>query len=376
MLDWLIVGGGVHGTHLSLALRSAGVRGDRLLVLDPHEEPLDVFFRHVDATSMQYLRSPAVHHLALDPYGLKRFARRAGRRVARFFHPYDRPGLALFREHVASLVRQEGLRELRRRAWAQRLVRRGAGFVVETSDGALTARRVVLAPGHSTNLELPAWATHGGLSESHLFAPSFSRATLRDDEPLVVVGGGISAAQLACSEARRRGDGATVTIVARHAPRVFRFDSDPEWLGPLAMRAFQRDRSVSSRRRMIQEARHRGSMPPEVHSDLRRLIHEGRLAWRTAEVTAATRIGACTHRLDLSDGASFTGQVVLARASHARDRAVHWSTTLRSRWGFRSHPAASPYSRTGSSGRPGSTSPGASPSSSWVPAPATSSAPV
>jgi hypothetical protein len=77
VLDWLIVGGGVHGTHLSLALLAAGVPEDRLQVVDPHDEPLEVFFRHVEATSMQYLRSPAVHHLALDPYGLKRFARGA-----------------------------------------------------------------------------------------------------------------------------------------------------------------------------------------------------------------------------------------------------------------------------------------------------------
>jgi cation diffusion facilitator CzcD-associated flavoprotein CzcO len=312
VLDWLIVGGGVHGTHLSLALLAAGVPEDRLQVVDPHDEPLEVFFRHVEATSMQYLRSPAVHHLALDPYGLKRFARGDGRRVARFFHPYDRPGLVLFREHVASLVEREGLHRLRRRGWARRIRRRDRGFVVDTSAGSIATRRVVLAPGHSTSLELPSWAAAAGLSDSHLFAPGFSRADLRDDEPLVIVGGGLSAAQLACTEAKRRSAPGAVTLVARHAPRVFRFDSDPEWLGPLAMRSFHRERCVATRRRMIQEARRRGSMPPEVHAEVRRLVHEGRLTWRTAEVAGVVPLEGTAHRLELSDGSSLAGRVVLA----------------------------------------------------------------
>jgi len=36
MLDWLIVGGGVHGTHLSRVLvGAAGVQPDKIRVLDP-----------------------------------------------------------------------------------------------------------------------------------------------------------------------------------------------------------------------------------------------------------------------------------------------------------------------------------------------------
>ena len=40
-LDWLILGGGVHGMHLAHTLRRRGrVPADRLRVLDPHDEPL------------------------------------------------------------------------------------------------------------------------------------------------------------------------------------------------------------------------------------------------------------------------------------------------------------------------------------------------
>jgi len=38
MLDWLIVGGGIHGTHLALVLTArGGVDPERLRILDPHE---------------------------------------------------------------------------------------------------------------------------------------------------------------------------------------------------------------------------------------------------------------------------------------------------------------------------------------------------
>ena len=61
-LDWLIVGGGVHGTHLSHVLvNRAGVAPDRVRVLDPQEHPLETFWRVTGATGMRYLRSPGVH---------------------------------------------------------------------------------------------------------------------------------------------------------------------------------------------------------------------------------------------------------------------------------------------------------------------------
>lgn len=41
MLAWLIIGGGIHGTHLAHLLTAAkGVPRERLRVLDPHPEPL------------------------------------------------------------------------------------------------------------------------------------------------------------------------------------------------------------------------------------------------------------------------------------------------------------------------------------------------
>ena len=75
MLEWLIIGGGVHGTHLShLLVHGAGVPDDRLRVLDPHPEPLAVWRRHTARCGMRHLRSPATHHIDLPILSLYRFA--------------------------------------------------------------------------------------------------------------------------------------------------------------------------------------------------------------------------------------------------------------------------------------------------------------
>ncbi|NCC37207.1 MAG: hypothetical protein EOM24_35145, partial [Chloroflexia bacterium] len=79
MLDWLIIGGGLHGTHLALVLTArAGVPAERLRILDPHAHLLAHWDRCTSATGMTYLRSTLVHHLALDPHDLWHFARRRG----------------------------------------------------------------------------------------------------------------------------------------------------------------------------------------------------------------------------------------------------------------------------------------------------------
>ncbi|WP_044987788.1 FAD/NAD(P)-binding protein [Sorangium cellulosum] len=288
-LDWLIIGGGVHGTYLSHALvQRGGASPDRVRVLDPHPQPLDTFWRVTGATGMTYLRSPGVHHLDLDPYALRRFAKRgAGRRHARFVYPYDRPGLEFFRLHTEHVVREHRLDARRERCRAHRIERTETGYRVETDLGSLLTRRLVLAVGLAEQLCIPRWAqalaAHAEARVHHIFAPSFRREDLAGASSVAIVGGGISAAQLACALAAA---GTEVTVVARHEARVHRFDSDPEWLGPRAMTGFTRTRDLAERRRQIAAARHRGSMPPEIASALRREARTGRVRWVEAEPLA------------------------------------------------------------------------------------------
>ncbi|MCU0687258.1 MAG: FAD/NAD(P)-binding protein [Polyangiaceae bacterium] len=319
-LDWLIVGGGVHGTHLSHVLvNRAGVAPARVRVLDPQELPLATFWRVTAATGMRYLRSPGVHHVDLHPYALRRFAKRgAGKRVARFVYPYERPGLAFFRAHTEHVVQEHGLGALRERGRATAITRLEGGYRVETDQGALDARRVVLALGLAEQLCVPAWAQalRGDGRVDHIFSATFHREAITDAASVAIVGGGISAAQLACALAAA---GTEATIIARHAPRVHRFDSDPGWLGPKAMVGFACTRDPRERRRQIASARHRGSMPPEIASELRREARGGRVKWLEAEPLAAHATATGVQiRLDRAPYVVDAARVVLATGFETR----------------------------------------------------------
>ncbi|MDX2092197.1 MAG: FAD/NAD(P)-binding protein [Kofleriaceae bacterium] len=287
VLDWLVVGGGIHGTHLSHVLvHAAGVPADRVRVLDREPVPLAAFWRCVEACGMTSLRSPGVHHLDLHPYSLLQFARTEGRRVAGFVPPYDRPKLPLFRAHCDYVIERHGLHALRAIADTYRIVAQPWGYRVETSAGHLDTKRVVLALGAGGELALPRWA-EGTQASWHIFHADFTRPPARAHARVAIIGGGITAAQLALSLAR---DGARPTVVARHPIREHRFDSDPGWLGPLEMERFARG-TPATRRALIGNARHRGSLTPELRRAVARAERDKKLAWLHAEVAGVAHTG-------------------------------------------------------------------------------------
>lgn len=78
MLDWLIIGGGIHGTHLAHVLvNQCGFSADAIRILDPHEALLAAWSQRTTNTGMRYLRSPRVHHIDLDYRSLERFAQQS-----------------------------------------------------------------------------------------------------------------------------------------------------------------------------------------------------------------------------------------------------------------------------------------------------------
>jgi hypothetical protein len=295
MLEWLIVGGGIHGTHLSLVLRDAGVSDSSVRILDPWERPMARWTELTRRTGMTFLRSPGVHHIGLDPYDLFRFAgRRRARDGGHFRGRYRRPSLEIFQGHAQARSSEAGLEALRDEAWATDLHRIPGGFRVETTRGGLEARRVILALGSPAPGELPHWAKglgkEGG-SVCHLFDPDLDpdvlgRRATDSGRPVAVVGGGISAVQVALRLAR---EGAPVLLLARSPLRVHPFDSDPGWLGPKYLRAFHRERSARARRSLLREARHRGSMPEEVAGALRVAVERGEVEFLLGGIVAARR---------------------------------------------------------------------------------------
>ena len=291
MLDWVIIGGGVHGTYLSNVLvNQIDVGSDRVVVVDPFAEPLARWKHCTKNTGMTHLRSPVVHHLGLGPMDLLEFSRSsAGRKVADFRPPYDRPGLELFEVHTREIIEQGNLRALREQGRASALSRseRG-GFQVETDRGVLEARQVVLATGSGEKLAWPSWAgelLEQGARVEHIFDQKFRAEDLKEGEEVIIVGLGISGAQLAQRLATRQSLG--VTLLGRQGVKVHQFDSEPCWLGPKCQAPFRKVKDYKERRELINQARHRGSMPQDVALGLEQLTQWERVKLKNGEVDQA-----------------------------------------------------------------------------------------
>ncbi len=327
MLDWLVIGGGIHGTYLSLALTLGGrVARDRLRVLDPHEAPLARWNACTENVGMEFLRSPFVHHLDPQPFGLRAFAPSKGRGKRAFLGRYLRPSLSLFRAHTESMITKHGLASMRLHGEATSIAPIPFGLRVETERGPLDARRVLLAIGMSDQPAIPDWARRvreEGGRVHHVFEPGFSRVQMAPFRHVVVVGGGISAAQTALALAKR--EEGTVTLLSRHPARVHAFDSDPGWMGPKNLDHFARVSDHDVRRKLIRQARHRGSMPDDVASALRRAVNERRLSLRIAGVSSATLVDG-NPEMSLDDGGAplVADAVVLATGFESRRPGGEW----------------------------------------------------
>lgn len=312
--DWLIIGGGIHGTHLSLHLtRRGGVAPERIRVLDPHAAPLAVWDRVTRAVGMEYLRSPIVHNMHWDQGSLGLFARLNQQApMTRFIPPFGRPSLELFNAHASHLIQKFGLDKLRIQGRAESIRRTESGWRVETSEGALDTNNIVLAIGLSEQPYWPEWARpfHADVRVQHIFEPDFDRDNLADWKHLIVTGGGITAAQVALALAER--NPGTVTLVRRHDERVFDFDSDVGWMNAINLKRFALIENPDERRRVIRQARHRGSMPRDVANALAAAVQTGaiHLIESGVESLSVEKDGLC---LTLSNGQTLsTDQIILA----------------------------------------------------------------
>lgn len=283
MLDWLIIGGGIHGVHIAARLLGdAGVAPERLRIVDPSDRLIARWRTCTATTGMTYLRSPSVHHLDINPSSLQRFAgKRKSRKSGLFAPPYDRPALALFNAHCDQVMATFGLSDLhiRDRAMACSVDADGVGVQL-ASGGEIAAQNLVLAIGAGEQPEWPDWAPRNDARVHHIYEPGFD-GWPSTRETVVVAGGGISAGQVSL---RLLQEGHEVHLISRHPLRQHQFDSDPGWLGPKNMASFGREPDVDRRRAIIAEARHKGSVPPDVGRALRQAIAGDQLRWHEGEV--------------------------------------------------------------------------------------------
>ena len=292
-LDWVIIGGGIHGVHLAVQLiDKAGVAPERLRIIDPGPTLLRSWQRCSTNTGMRYLRSPAVHHLDIDAWSLLRYADAKGDRETQaepmFAAPYSRPSLTLFAEHCAAVMSRYGLEDLHLQDRATEIALSCDGVSVQLGESdALSARHVLLAMGTAAQPRWPMWASTlmaHGVKIYHIFDPGFHLKPEAWPERVAVIGSGISGAQAAM----RLADGKReVHWIARSALRKHQFDSDAGWIGPKHMRRFSAVRSLKKRRAMIRSARHVGSVPPDVYIQVKASIQRNKIQFHQGEMTAS-----------------------------------------------------------------------------------------
>lgn len=301
-LQWLVIGGGLHGVHLAVRLvGEAGIDAKQLALLDPADRLLDRWLTFTAATGMTHLRSAGVHHLDIEPSSLNHMAgNRRQRPVGLMRGRYDRPSLPLFNAHCDRVIKRFDLATRHLRGHATHLEPGRDGVHITLCDGRqIEAQRVVLAMGAGCQPEWPSWAPKDSPCIQHIFEGGKRPVGVpNDDGRRLVVGGGISAAQVAL---RHVAAGKPVTLVSRHRFRVHYFDSDPGWLGPKLMPTFRRVRDPNKRRHMLHEARHRGSVTPEVHQSLRAAMASNRLDVRVDDVSGL-QVDSAGLRLELASG--------------------------------------------------------------------------
>ncbi|BBM83122.1 NAD(P)-binding domain-containing protein [Candidatus Uabimicrobium amorphum] len=300
MLDWLVIGGGPQGVHLANHLRYNGVCSSRLVILDPHSTPLARWNHHTTNTGMTHMRSPLVHSLGIKPFELESYVDEPqfkndklnlaeGCDEHDFIPPYDRPSLRLFMHHAQFVVNKAGLMDSWYQGKAEVIESTNNGYQVKTEKGVVfEAKNVVLALGIGDQPNWPEWAkvlkqSSDSNGVHHIFDPDFRRDQIATSDNVTIVGGGISAVQLALTLLEINPN-RQIIIVSHHRLRESDFDSDPGWLGPKYLEKFNAEQDYAQRRTMIQEARNVGSLASEVMYSLQIAMHNQKIDWKLVKI--------------------------------------------------------------------------------------------
>lgn len=278
----VVCGAGPHGLAVALHLldRDPSLLDD-LVVVDPAGW-LGTWHDQFARLGIDRLRSPAVHHPGCDPHGLDDWRCRLGEPSDL---PYGIPTTDQFARYCAELVEDAGIAEhvvsteVRGIHPGQRQSR------VELADGTTIAARHVILGVNPARRRLPYWAFDPLPLPLHRLVHADDidlRALDLHGESVVVVGGGLTAAHLACGAATR---GAHVTLVARRPLRESMFDTDPGWLGPRHLDGYQRIDTPTDRLAACLAARDGGSLPTWMTRRIR-THHDG----GTLDVTAPARV--------------------------------------------------------------------------------------
>ena len=285
----------MHGTYLSNFLITRGYSTrDRLAVLDRFSEPLSVWRKQTESTGMRYLRSPAEHNLDVGTGSLYQYAHamRAGK--SSFERQFRRPDLQLFNRHCDHVMLKRDLHSVRLQGSARAIVGKENGVIeVDTENGALRAKNIILSLGNSENLRIPDWVPVEALSTgriSHVLSMDYQDVELKpepkDGSRFAVIGGGITAAQKALDlSARFPG---RVDLIHGSQLDCRELDFDPCWLKQACSSKLRKLNDYRRRRSVLKSVRHDGSMPAWIMKDLKRAVENGQLSLLNDTVMLAT----------------------------------------------------------------------------------------
>ncbi|TKX46504.1 thioredoxin reductase [Halorubrum sp. SD690R] len=291
--EYVIVGGGIHGTYLANYLLTEGeYTRDEIQILDPREELLASFAKKANQCGMETLRSTFVHHIDTESFSLESFAEghhRAHELVSTRNYP-DRPTLDLFLDHARDVIERHELADCHHRSKVTD-VTRSAGtetYVVETDAGAIETNRVVLAVGLGATPTLPEWTTSlpDDAPLAHVWDEAFNPATPDPFEGRTfVVGGGITAGHLAC----RLADRTVVTLLSRHELEIELTEADPHWINwrHIGKEIHTLPPGSEARLDRVRAARNDATIPPYVERRLVEARDGGALEHRQGKITSA-----------------------------------------------------------------------------------------
>jgi hypothetical protein len=318
-LQWTIIGGGIHGTFLAnLLVSQLGVARDDLRLLDPHDSLLATWSRNTANCGMHYLRSPATHNIDPQVLSLYRYARSPeGKPYRDFIPPYNRPSLDLFGRHCDHVIQINRLEMLRVKGRVQALRKNRSSIIVDSTAGEFKTQNVLLAIGMGEQPSWPAWARQlrrQGADVRHLFSPEFDRLALKSVERTAIVGGGITAVQVALKLAREQvGD---IVVLSGHDLREQNYDFNPCWIGRKCLADYYK-LDFRQRREIIDRERIPGTIPTEVLESFLAALGTGNPRLERGRVIDAD-LAADGIQLRTASGPSRFDRVILATGFEAQ----------------------------------------------------------
>ena len=302
-----IVGGGIHGVHLAVRLLEADlVDLPSLDIIEPIGL-LEAFRQKCEQCGMAELRSPYVHHVDTDPFSLRDFARARGREdeLVSSTVGAERPTTSLFFDHAAWVCNRYDLESSLVNARVTAIEPGSWSVDIETTAGRRTTEYCFLAIGHGGSFTYPTWAAdiHSTEPVTHVWEPGFDPASIDQAATVGIVGGSITAAQLATTLAQ---PGREVVLFARSPFRVEALEASTDWMHFSGVSKKLQEHPPASRAReeLIVEARYDGTMPPYVFRRLKRVLERKAIELERSEIAVATEAGG-TVVVTCQDGSAF-----------------------------------------------------------------------